>query len=87
MIAEVSEQRAGADEAGKRLPTLTLQADVQFDSQKSQNAFATELSQEVARLIAKYHCEDQPSRRRFRVMAGSYPAPEIDAGRRHQEAV
>jgi hypothetical protein len=86
MIREVAEQRQRAQGAGKRLPTLTLQADVRFASPKEQNAFASELSEEVARLIAKYHCEDAPEGRRFRVMAGSYPAPPEDAGGNdHQE--
>ncbi len=86
VIREVAEQRARADGVGKRLPTLTLQADVRFASPKEQNAFATELSQELGRLIAKYHCEDNPDGRVFRVMAGSYPAPTEDAvGDDHQE--
>jgi DNA-binding transcriptional ArsR family regulator len=86
VIREVSEQREQARGVGKRLPTLTLQADVRFASSETQHAFANELSQEMARLIAKYHCEDEPGGRRFRVMAGSYPAPMEDAvGNDHQE--
>ena len=79
VIREVAEQRDRAHQAGKRLPTLTLQADVRFASSEKQHAFATELSQEVARLIAKYHDEDEPDGRRLRVMAGAYPAPLEDA--------
>ncbi len=79
VIREVAEQRDRAHHAGKRLPTLTLQADVRFASSEKQHAFATELSQEVARLIAKYHDEDEPDGRRFRVMAGAYLAPLEDA--------
>lgn len=75
VIREVAEQRDRAHQAGKRLPTLTLQADVRFASPERQHAFATELSKQVARLIAKYHDEDEPDGRRFRVMAGVYPAP------------
>ena len=75
VIREVAEQRDRAHEAGKSLPTLTLQADVRFASPEKQHAFAAELSKEVARLIAKYHDEDEPDGRRFRVMAGAYPAP------------
>lgn len=78
VIREVAEQRERARGGGKRLPTLTLQADVRFASPEQQHAFATELSQAVARLVSKYHDEDEPHGRRFRVIAGSYPAPSED---------
>jgi DNA-binding transcriptional ArsR family regulator len=75
VIRDVAAQRDRAHEASKQLPTLTLQADVRFASQADQHAFATELSQEVARLIARYHDDETPDGRRFRFMAGAYPAP------------
>jgi DNA-binding transcriptional ArsR family regulator len=75
VMREVAALRDRADQAGKRLPTLTLQTDVRFASPASQHAFAEELSREVARLVAKYHDEEAPGGRRFRVVAGAYPAP------------
>ena len=79
VIQEVAEQRDRAHGARKRLPTLTLQTEVRFASPETQNAFATELSQTLARLISKYHDEDEPDGRRFRVMVGAYPAPAESA--------
>jgi DNA-binding transcriptional ArsR family regulator len=78
VIREVAALRAVAERAGKRLPTLTLQTDVRFASAEAQQAFAQELSQELARLAAKYHDDHAPAGRRFRVIAGAYPAPRED---------
>ncbi len=75
VIREVAELRERAERANKHLPTLTLQTDVRFASADKQHAFAHELSEEVARLVAKYHDEETPNGRRFRVVAGVYPAP------------
>ncbi len=75
VIREVAALRDRADRAGKRLPTLTLQTDVRFATQAAQHAFAEELSRAVAQLAAKYHAAAAPGGRRFRVVAGAYPAP------------
>ena len=75
VMREVAVLRAQADQAKKRLPTLTLQVDVRFGSPAAQHAFAEGLSRAVARLVRKYHDEDAPKGRGFRVVAGAYPAP------------
>lgn len=75
VMREVAALRTQADKAKKRLPTMTLQADVRFASPAAQHAFAEELSRNVARLVSKYHDDGAPKGRRFRVVAGAYPAP------------
>jgi DNA-binding transcriptional ArsR family regulator len=75
VIAEVADLRERARKSRKKLPTLTLQAEVRFASPESQHAFAAELSREVSRIVAKYHDEAAPSGRRFRLVAGAYPVP------------
>ncbi len=82
-ITEIAALRGRADRANKRLPTLTLQADIRFGSPEAQHAFARELSQEVGRLIAKYHNEESSAGRRFRLMVGAYPAPAPQSGGNH----
>ena len=67
--------RRGADRAGKRLPTYSLQAEVRFASPEARGAFAEELASQVARLVTKYHDEKQSGGRRFRLVVGAYPAP------------
>lgn len=75
VIRDVAALRERAERANKRLPTLTLQADVRFASAKTQHAFAQELSRQVARLVAKYHDDRASGGRRFRFIAGAYPVP------------
>jgi DNA-binding transcriptional ArsR family regulator len=77
-IGEIATLRDGAERAGKRLPTLTLQAEVRFANARAQHAFAEELSAEVARLVSRYHDETAPGGRRFRFFAGVHPAPLQD---------
>ncbi len=74
VVRDVAVQRRRADKAGKKLPTLTLQTEVRFANPDAQHAFAVELARAVARLTAKYHDERAEDGRRFRVMAGVYPA-------------
>ena len=54
---------------------LALRADIRFKSQESQTAFAAELTEEVARLVAKYHVPRASRGRRFRILASAYPVP------------
>lgn len=75
VLRDVAALRARADAEKKRLPTLTLEAEVRFASPESQHGFAQELSREVARLVRKYHDDRAPRGRRFRVVTGAYPAP------------
>ncbi len=80
-IRELGVLRRRAERAGKRLPTLTLEAEVRFASIGHQVAFAQELRDTVANLVRKYHDEDADGGRTFRVIAGSYPKiTRTDAG-------
>jgi len=73
-IRDVGALRAGAERAGKRLATLTLQTEIRFASAARRKAFAEELATEVARLAAKYHEPDAPDGRPFKLLVGAYPA-------------
>ncbi len=55
--------------------TLAIRADIRFQSQDAQNAFAAELTKEVSRLVTKYHVARASRRRRFRILASAYPVP------------
>jgi DNA-binding transcriptional ArsR family regulator len=74
-IRDVGELRKGADRAGKRLPTLSLQTEVRFAGPMEQTAFAEELSTAVAELVAKYHDEHAANGRTFRLNLVAYPRP------------
>jgi DNA-binding transcriptional ArsR family regulator len=72
-IRDVASLEARARKAGKRIATLTLEADVRFASAASRAAFAEELTDSLARLAAKYHDERAPGGRRFRLLAAVHP--------------
>jgi DNA-binding transcriptional ArsR family regulator len=79
-MREVAEQRERAEGRGQLLPTLTLETDIQFATPQSQQAFAQELTELVAGLIAKHHDETASGGRRFRLMTGVYPAASANTG-------
>jgi DNA-binding transcriptional ArsR family regulator len=73
-IRDVAAMDARARKEGKRIATLTLEAELRFASAASRAAFAEELADAVARLAAKYHDERGQGGRRFRVLAAVHPA-------------
>jgi DNA-binding transcriptional ArsR family regulator len=80
-ITEVSMAREAADGAGKKLPTLTLHADVRFATADDQRRFAEELTRAMGDLVAKYHDDAAPRGRVFRLMAGAWPRPAPEPSR------
>jgi DNA-binding transcriptional ArsR family regulator len=80
-IRDLAGLRRKADAAGKKIATLTLQADVRFANAEARHAFASELSREIARLAAKYHDETAPGGRRFRFFVGGHPDPRSERER------
>jgi DNA-binding transcriptional ArsR family regulator len=87
-IAAVGALRERAAAAGRQLPTLTLEAGVRFASPEDQRAFADELMDSFAALVAKYHDDQAPRGRRFRVVISGHPAlpPDNAAVAREQPA-
>jgi DNA-binding transcriptional ArsR family regulator len=80
-------ERAAAE--GKPVATFTLEADVRFASTAARHAFAEELANEVARLVAKHHDEGARGGRVFRLLVGVRPAITRamgGSGRDRQEA-
>jgi DNA-binding transcriptional ArsR family regulator len=73
MTKEVGEARNAADRAGKRLPTLSTEAEIRLRSPEERQAFAEELVEAVARLVAKYHDDKHPDGRSYRLVVGAYP--------------
>ena len=71
---DVGELGARADKAGRRLSTLTVEAEVRFASAEARAGFAEELARAVARLTDKYHDAKAPGGRAFRFVVAGYPA-------------
>lgn len=76
-ITEVSALDTRARAEDRRISTLTLDAEIRFASPESRAAFARELSDRIAELVAKYHDDVSPRGRRFRLVAIGHPRPEI----------
>lgn len=74
-VREVGQLLRGAERAGKRLPTLSIDTDVRFASADDRAACAAELAHAVRTIVARYHDESSPGGRWYRVVAISHPRP------------
>jgi DNA-binding transcriptional ArsR family regulator len=79
-VREVGALLHGADRAGRRLPTLTVDTEVRLASAADRAAFAEELGAAVRALAAKYHAPSAPDGRWYRLVAVSHPRPADPAG-------
>lgn len=75
-VGEVGRLRERAGTAGKRLATLAMESEVRLASPSDFEAFASDLSKAVARVIAEHHDEDVAGARPFRLLVGAYPTKE-----------
>lgn len=75
VIREVSALLRRSREIDKRLPTLSLDAEIRFRSAADRAAFSNELTQAVTRLVARYHDEAAPDGRTHRLVIVAHPLP------------
>ena len=73
-VSEVGGLLRGATRAGRRLPTLSVDADVRFATAADRAAFAADLSEAVLALAGRYHSGTAPGGRTYRVVVLSHPA-------------
>ena len=73
MAREVGEAQQAAEKTGKRLPTLSTDVEIRLRSPQDREAFAEELLQAVAGLVAKYHDDAHPDGRTYRLVVGAHP--------------
>jgi DNA-binding transcriptional ArsR family regulator len=85
-ITEVSALDARARTEDRRISTLTLDTEIRFASPESRAAFARELSDRIAELVAKYHDDVSPRGRRFRLVAIGHPRPDVTPPSAHPPA-
>lgn len=76
VIWDLVRLRARADQAGKRLATLALEAEVAFANPTARRAFTEDLLAAVQATVAKHHDPDAAGGRRFRVVLGALPVFE-----------
>lgn len=75
-VRDLGRQQRSAQAAKKKLPTLALETEVRFASAHKRSAFADELTDAIAKLVAKYHDEKAPGGRAFKLYLGAYPRPK-----------
>ncbi len=72
-IRDLVSLRRQAEPDGKKIATVTLETEIRFSGLDAQAAFARELANALAGLVAKYHDDESSSGRRFRFTIGGYP--------------
>ena len=84
VLREVGDLVRGADRAGKRLATLSLDTQVSFRSAADRAKFTRELTDAVSGLVARYHDADAPGGRAYRLIVMAHPLPR--AASRQEDA-
>jgi DNA-binding transcriptional ArsR family regulator len=74
-VREVGGLLRGAAQAGKRLPTLSVDMDVRLASPAARTAFTADLAAAVQALAARHHDQSAPDGRTYRVVVLSHPRP------------
>ncbi len=84
-IRDVATLRRKGDESGKKIATMTLETEVCFADPQQQAAFAEDVARSIAGVAARYHDEQRPGGRRFRLTLGCYPACPPDPETKSEE--
>jgi DNA-binding transcriptional ArsR family regulator len=64
-----------ATQTGKRLATLSIDAEIRFRSASERAAFSHELTLAVTQLVSKYHDPSDPKGRMHRLLVLAHPLP------------
>jgi DNA-binding transcriptional ArsR family regulator len=78
MIREVSSLLRLGRKLNKRVPTLSIDAEIRFRSAAERAAFTTELTRALTSLAAQYHDESSPGGRRHRLVIVAHPLPQTE---------
>lgn len=74
-VREIADLVRRADEAGKRLATLSVDTVIRFRSPQERAAFSSELTAAINSLVAKYHDDSAPGGRPHRLVLLAHPLP------------
>lgn len=75
VVREVGDLVRRANDAGKRLATLSVDTEVRFRSPTDRAAFSHELAEVIATLVSKYHDQSAPGGRAHRLLVMAHPSP------------
>ena len=76
MVSEVGHLVRRAKATGKRLATLSVDAEISFRSAADRAAFSAELSEAIGKLVSKYHDDTTPGSRAHRLVVVAHPLPQ-----------
>lgn len=76
IVREVGALLRRAREVDKRLPLLSMDAEIRFKSAADRAAFSQDLADAVTRLVAQYHDETAPGGRSHRLVVVAHPLPQ-----------
>jgi DNA-binding transcriptional ArsR family regulator len=79
VVREVGDLLRRAEAAGKRLPTLAIDAEIRLRSPAERAAFTNELAAAVTAIAARYHDASACEGRSYRLMVGAHPLPHGEA--------
>jgi DNA-binding transcriptional ArsR family regulator len=75
VVQEVKGLLGKSEKLDKRLPTISVDTEIRFRSPVERAAFSQELTEQIARLAARYHDASAPGGRPHRVVVFGYPTP------------
>lgn len=73
IVREVKGLLGRSGELDKRLPTLSMDAEIRFRSAADRAAFSKDLTDAVTKLVSKYHDASAPGGRPHRLVVAAYP--------------
>ena len=75
LIDELSMFSARLAASDERVPSLSIEAKLQFRNLEDRAAFARELANTIAKLLAQYHHAAGPEKESYRVLLAAHPIP------------
>lgn len=75
VVREVSALLRRSEELDRRLPTLSIDAEIRFRSAAERAAFSRELAEAVTGLVSRYHDATAPGGRPHRLLVLAHPLP------------
>jgi len=75
VVREVAELLRRSEEQGRHLATLAVDTEIRFRAPAARPAFTADLTEAIARLVARYHDAAAPGGRAHRLIVVAHPSP------------
>jgi DNA-binding transcriptional ArsR family regulator len=84
LICDVGQLVKDASRTQKRLGTFSMDTDIRFANATERAAFSKELAASISSLVARYHDEEVPNGRRFRLVLAVHPSIDVSTPESHE---